>query len=160
MTDALHTLLAPFKRQLADLEQQHAAGTLSGAQRDAQRASLERRLLDMLLHDSSAAVPVAATPSWRLLAGLVALVLAIAIGGYAYNRWANPPQSEEESADGGASQAQVLAMVEQLAERMKQNPSDAEGWAMLARSYSVMERNEDALVAYQKAVALRQDDAG
>jgi len=160
MTDALQTLVAPFKRQLADLEQQHAAGVLTQSERDIQRASLERRLLDMLLHDSTASAPTAPAPSWRLFAGLMALVLCIAIGGYAYNRAANPPQGDEQSADGGASQAQVLAMVEQLAERMKQNPNDADGWAMLARSYSVMERNEDALVAYEKAVALRKDDAG
>jgi cytochrome c-type biogenesis protein CcmH len=160
MTDALHTLLAPFKRQLADLEQAHAAGTLSPAQRDAERASLERRLLDMLLHDSAVNAPAPAKPSWSLLAGLLVLVLAVAIGGYTYNRWANPSQSDEEGADGGASQAQVVAMVEQLAARMQQNPNDADGWAMLARSYSVMERNEDALAAYQKAVALRKDDAG
>ena len=160
MTDALHTLLAPFKRQLADLEQAHAAGTLSQGQRDAERASLERRLLDMLLHDSTVAAPAAAKPSWGLLTALMALVLVIAIGGYAYNRQANPPQGDEQGADGAANQAQVVAMVEQLAERMKQNPNDADGWAMLARSYSVMERNEDALAAYQKAVALRQDDAG
>lgn len=160
MTDALHTLLAPFKRQLADLEQAHAAGTLSQAQRDAERASLERRLLDMLLHDNAVAAPAAAKPSWSMLLGLLVLVLAVAVGGYAYNRSANPPLGEEEGADGGANQAQVVAMVEQLAERMKQNPNDADGWAMLARSYSVMERNEDALAAYQKAVALRQDDAG
>jgi cytochrome c-type biogenesis protein CcmH len=160
MTDALHTLLAPFKRQLADLEQAHAAGTLSQTQRDAERASLERRLLDMLLHDNAVAAPTAAKPSWSLLLGLLVLVLAVAIGGYVYKRSANPQQGEEEGADGGANQAQVVAMVEQLAERMKQNPNDADGWAMLARSYSVMERNEDALAAYQKAVALRQDDAG
>jgi cytochrome c-type biogenesis protein CcmH len=160
MTDALHHLLAPFKRQLADLEQAHAAGTLSQAQRDTERASLERRLLDMLLHDSAVAAPAAAKPAWPLWAGLMALVLVIAIGGYAYNHKTNPAQGDEEGADGGANQAQVVAMVEQLAERMKQNPGDADGWAMLARSYSVMERNEDALDAYQKAVALRQDDAG
>ena len=160
MTDALHTLLAPFKRQLADLEQAHAAGTLSPAQRDAERASLERRLLDMLLHDSAVEAPAPAKPSWALLAGLLVLVLVLAIGGYAYNRSANPPQSEEEGAGGGADQAQVAAMVEQLAERMQQNPNDADGWAMLARSYSVMQRNEDALAAYQKAIALRKDDAG
>jgi len=160
MTDALHTLLAPFKRQLADLEQAHAAGTLSPAQRDAERASLERRLLDMLLHDSAVDAPAPAKPSWPLLAGLLVLVLVLAIGGYAYNRSANPPQSEEEGAGGGADQAQVAAMVEQLAERMQQNPNDADGWAMLARSYSVMQRNEDALAAYQKAIALRKDDAG
>ena len=159
MTEALHTLLAPFKRQLADLEQAHAAGTLSQAQRDAERASLERRLLDMLLHDNAIAAPVTAKPSWSLLLGLLILVLAVAIGGYTFKRSGNPPQGEEEGADGGANQAQVAAMVEQLAERMKQNPNDADGWAMLARSYSVMERNEDALAAYQKAIALRKDDA-
>ena len=158
MTDALHTLIAPFKRQLADLEQAHAAGTLSQAQRDTERAGLERRLLDMLLHDSALEAPAAAKPSWSLLAGLAVLVLLVAVGGYAYNRSANLPQGDEEGAQGGANQAEVVAMVEQLAERMKQNPNDADGWAMLARSYSVMERNEDAVPAYQKAVALRQDD--
>ncbi len=160
MTDALHTLVAPFKRQLADLEQAHAAGTLSQAQRDTERAGLERRLLDMLLYDSAVDAPAAAKPSWPLLLGLLVLVLVLAIGGYAYNRSANPPQGEEEGADGGPSQAQVVAMVEQLAERMKQNPNDADGWAMLARSYSVMQRNEDALAAYQKAIALGKNDAG
>ena len=158
MTDALHTLIAPFKRQLADLEQAHAAGTLSQAQRDTERAGLERRVLDMLLHDSALEAPAAAKPSWSLLAGLAVLVLLVAVGGYAYNRSANLPQGDEEGAQGGANQAEVVAMVEQLAERMKQNPNDADGWAMLARSYSVMERNEDAVPAYQKAVALRQDD--
>lgn len=160
MNDALHTLLAPFKRQLADLEQAHAAGTLSQAQRDAERASLERRLLDMLLHDKAPAAPAPAKPSGPLLVGLLVVVLAVAIGGYAYNRSANPPQGGAEGTDVSAEQTQVLAMVEQLAERMQQNPNDADGWAMLARSYSVMERNDDALGAYQKAVALRQDDPG
>jgi cytochrome c-type biogenesis protein CcmH len=156
MTDALHTLLAPFKRQLADLEQAHAAGRLSQSQLDAQRVSVERRLLDRLLYDGAVAAP--ANPSWPLLAGLAALVVAVAAGGYAYNRSANLQQGDEQGAEGGANQAQVVAMVEQLAERMKQNPNDADGWAMLARSYSVMERNEDAVLAYQKAVTLRQDD--
>ena len=160
MTDALHTLLAPFKRQLADLAQAHAAGTLSQAQRDAERASLERRLLDMLLHDSAVAASSAAKPAWSLIVGVTVLVLVIAIGGYTYKRSANPPQGDEEGADGAPSQAQVAAMVEQVAERMKQNPNDADGWAMLARSYSMMQRNDDALAAYQKAIALGKDDAG
>jgi len=160
MTDALHTLLAPFKRQLADLEQAHAAGTLSQAQRDAERASLERRLLDMLLHDSAVAASSAAKPAWSLIVGLTVLVLVIAMGGYAYKHSANPSQGDEEGADGGPSQAEITAMVEQVAERMKQNPNDADGWAMLARSYSVLQRNEDALAAYQKAIALGKDEPG
>ena len=160
MTDALHTLLAPFKRQLADLEQAHAAGTLSQAQRDAERASLERRLLDMLLHDSAVAASSAAKPAWSLIVGLTVLVLVIAMGGYTYKRSANLPQGDEEGADGGPNQAEITAMVEQVAERMKQNPNDADGWAMLARSYSVLQRNDDALAAYQKAIALGKDEPG
>jgi cytochrome c-type biogenesis protein CcmH len=54
---------------------------------------------------------------------------------------------------------QIAAMVERLAQRMKEQPQDAEGWAMLARSYTVLERHADALPAYEKAVALRGDDA-
>ena len=160
MTDALHTLVAPFKRQLADLEQAHTAGTLSQAQRDTERASLERRLLDMLLHDGVVDAPAAAKPSWTLLVGLLVLVLVLAIGGYAYKRSANPLQGDEEGADGGPNQAEITAMVEQVAERMKQNPNDADGWAMLARSYSVLQRNDDALAAYQKAIALGKDEPG
>jgi cytochrome c-type biogenesis protein CcmH len=50
-------------------------------------------------------------------------------------------------------------MVERLSARMKDSPEDAEGWAMLGRSYSVLGRHPEALAAYEKAVALRKDDA-
>ena len=50
-------------------------------------------------------------------------------------------------------------MVERLAQRLKDQPQDAEGWAMLARSYSVLGRHPEALQAYEKALALRKDDA-
>jgi cytochrome c-type biogenesis protein CcmH len=51
-------------------------------------------------------------------------------------------------------------MVDKLAQRMKEQPDDPEGWTMLARSYSVLGRNEEALQAYSKALALRKDDPG
>ncbi|WP_283780810.1 tetratricopeptide repeat protein [Ralstonia sp. 25mfcol4.1] len=50
-------------------------------------------------------------------------------------------------------------MVDQLARRLKAQPQDAEGWAMLARSYTVLERFDDAAAAYAKAVALAPDVA-
>jgi cytochrome c-type biogenesis protein CcmH len=161
MTDALHHLVSPFKRQLAALADQHAAGALSQAQWDAQRIALERRLLDFLLNDiDTPQAEAAAAPSWRLMAGLALVVVAIAAAGYAYNASRSPLTGETESADQGPNSAQVVAMVEQLAQRLKSNPQDADGWAMLARSYSVMERNDEALAAYQKAIALRKDDPG
>lgn len=53
---------------------------------------------------------------------------------------------------------QMLGMVEKLAERLKKQPEDAEGWAMLARSYAVLGRHADAVKAYEKAATLRKED--
>ncbi|HSQ71855.1 MAG TPA: tetratricopeptide repeat protein, partial [Rubrivivax sp.] len=51
------------------------------------------------------------------------------------------------------------AAVEKLAERLQGQPDDAEGWAMLARSYGMLGRIDEAVPAYQKAVALNGQDA-
>jgi cytochrome c-type biogenesis protein CcmH len=52
----------------------------------------------------------------------------------------------------GVDEQQIIAMVEKLAARLKENPDDAEGWVMLARSYRVMGRFKDASDAYAQAV--------
>jgi len=79
------------------------------------------------------------------------------------------PRSLTPSAPGPASEAsggqnpitpqQVEAMVTQLAERLKTNPDDGQGWAMLARSYNSLNRFPEASKAYEKAVALLPPDA-
>ena len=162
MSADLQSLTTPFKRQLADLQSRHATGALSKAQLDLQTAALERRLLDLLLHDTEAPAGQAtgAKASGRLLAGIALVIVLIAGVGYWYK--AVPVMEAQLASEGeGAGQpnsAQIIAMVDKLAERLKQDPSDGEGWAMLARSYSVMERNAEALDAYARAIALRKDD--
>lgn len=162
MSADLQSLTTPFKRQLADLQSRHATGALSKAQLDLQTAALERRLLDLLLHDTEAPAGQAtgAKASGRLLAGIALVIVLIAGVGYWYK--AVPVMEAQVSSEGEAAgqpnSAQIIAMVDKLAERLKQDPSDGEGWAMLARSYSVMERNAEALDAYSRAVALRKDD--
>ncbi len=164
MPTALESLTTPFRRQLAELQARHASGALSQAQLDQQTAALERRLLDVLLHDPSGA-PVHSPAAYaRLLAGLALGIVLIAGVGYWFKggpaQQAQVAQTASEGEGAGQpSSDQIAAMVDQLAERLKQNPTDGEGWAMLARSYSVMERNDEALDAYARAVALRKDDA-
>lgn len=125
-----------------------------------------------------ALAPAAPRPSRRLLVSLAVGVLVVAAAGYA---WMGSPGQLGMGPGGGAggvggtgavagmpdgaqqpphatSQEQIANMADQLAERMKGTPNDAEGWAMLARSYSVLGRHPEALVAYEKAVQLRQDD--
>ena len=59
----------------------------------------------------------------------------------------------------GMSPQGIEANVAALAKRLEQNPGDAEGWAMLGRSYINLERYSEASNAYAKATALKTDDA-
>jgi cytochrome c-type biogenesis protein CcmH len=55
---------------------------------------------------------------------------------------------------------QMGAMIDKLAERLKDKPGDAAGWAMLARSYGALGRSTEAVDAYAKAAELTKNDAG
>ena len=71
-----------------------------------------------------------------------------------------PPSPPATSSLGGQrSQEQIEANVTALAERLRSNPSDVEGWTMLARSYSSMDRFAEAAGAYAKLTDLKPDDA-
>jgi len=54
---------------------------------------------------------------------------------------------------------QIQANVSKLAKRLEENPNDAQGWVMLGRSYTMMERYADAAAAYGRATALKPSDA-
>lgn len=52
----------------------------------------------------------------------------------------------------------INAMVEKLAQRMKADPSDPQGWIMLARSYKVLKRYPESIEAYRKSRELTGDN--
>ena len=85
---------------------------------------------------------------------VAALLLYLAVG--------NPAALAPGAAacDGhGIARDQIEGMVERLAARMKEKPEDAEGWAMLGRSYAVLDRYAEAAVAYANAVKRSEPDA-
>src|SRR5262245_34550816 len=121
---------------------------------------------------ATSSVPAAAIPERRpsrgLLAGIGVFIVVTATAGYAWKGTpgqlgfgsANAVASAASGADhSDVSSAQLVAMVDKLADRMKEPPDDAQGWVMLARSYTVLERYSDAVPAYAKAVQLAGDDA-
>ncbi len=185
-TEFMDNPIDAIKRQLAQLKELHESGVLSQPQYEEGKTTLERRLLDLVL--SGVTVPVvpvesvvqtlapdasrtAARPSGLLVAALVAGIVAIAAAGYWWKGspaltsqpMAQAPGAGTTEGTSGAAHAtdseQIAAMTEKLAARMKEQPDDAEGWAMLARSYSVLGKHPEALKAYEKAVGLRKDDA-
>src|SRR5208282_2539861 len=56
------------------------------------------------------------------------------------------------------SGAQIEAMVEKLANRLKDNPNDLQGWYMLARSYANLGRFQDSLKALNQARRLAPNE--
>lgn len=57
---------------------------------------------------------------------------------------------------------QIVGGIDELAERLKQkleqHPDNAEGWALLARSYVELDRHREAIPAFEHAVKLIRDD--
>jgi cytochrome c-type biogenesis protein CcmH len=158
-----------LRRQLRDLKALHDDGSLAADAHDRARAPLERELVDLVTGGAGVAGPAAPRPSTALSLGLFAAVLALAAGGYSVTgapehaghrpmAVASTSTISTDSPDPVTDQ-QVLDLVEQVAQRVKERPDDATGWALLARAYSAMGRQTDAIPAFQKALSLAPKDA-
>lgn len=141
--------LAIFRDQLAEMEREREAGTLSEADFSQARQELQRRLLEEVDEDAAQAEQTA--PARKTALVLVILLPILALGGYGV--LGNPRALDPAAATARPQMTpeQIEAMVARLAERMAQNPDDTQGWLMLARSYKTLGRHADAAAAYAKA---------
>jgi cytochrome c-type biogenesis protein CcmH len=164
--------IAIYRDQLTELEADLRNGIVSQEQYAQDRDDIERRLLE----DTTTAVKpgkksqvAATTRKHAYLAGvglcLVAVIFYLRVGSPDAITKAATAATAPAAAAGSAnvpaerSQAQVDANVAALANRLKSNPADVEGWTMLARSYSSMERYGEAAGAYAKVTELSPKDA-
>ena len=166
--------VAVYRDQLRELESDLHNGIVSQEQYNQDREEIERRLLQDL-SDSSAAVKRSKPP---LAARNLAYVLGAALPVIAVlfylplaktNERTKAQQAAEQQSEaaaapfanqsGGMTPQAIEANVAKLAKRMEENPNDAKGWAMLARSYTQMQRHKDAAEAYEHATALVSNDA-
>ena len=161
--------LAAARARLGELKARHDAGTLDNAAYDKARQAIERQIGEDLLVGEDT---VSGRPSRGLLALITVFVVALAGIGY----W----QTGSPSLLGGAAPAagvasiadappasgpgapdarqQVEEMVGKLAERLKTTPDDVKGWTMLARSYTVLRRFDEAIPAYARATELEPNN--
>jgi cytochrome c-type biogenesis protein CcmH len=151
--------LAVLKDQLAELDQDLAAGTLPRQQYQQAREDLERRAIEET-RDIGAPAAIATAPA-RGTAIVLAIVIPLCAAGL-YWQFGTPDSLTSAAAAHGSGKVtpqEVEAMVAKLAARLEQTPDDANGWAMLGRSYLVMQRPADAVTAYERALAIQKDDA-
>lgn len=152
---------AIYSDQLQALERDLTRGTLSPSDFEAARDELQLRLLDdteVLPAPPRAQSPKANHSVWtpRRTAAVVAVLLPL--GSVAMYGWLGTPEGINPQPAEQVSQEKVLKMVEELAAKLKANPDNPVGWAMLARSYKVMGRLPEAETAFVKAGELVNTD--
>ncbi len=141
---------AIYKDQLAALDRDLANGTISPADHEATRDELQLRLLDDTATPDAPAVSTASgfwTPG-RTAALIAVLLPLLSVGTY---RWLGDPAALTPGATQEAAKLQITQMVASLEAKLKAEPNNPQGWAMLARSYKVMGRLDEAEQAYEKA---------
>ncbi len=159
--------IAVYRDQLSELETDLRNGIVSEEQYTQDRDEIERRLLEDTATSKKKKTVTAPnlTRNTAYLLGiglpLVAVIFYLNVGSpksisEAPQVSSAPAQSAEPEE---RSQEQIAANVDKLAKRLQSNPSDPQGWTMLARSYSSMEKWSDATGAYAKATEQSPNNA-
>jgi cytochrome c-type biogenesis protein CcmH len=161
--------IAVYRDQLTELEADLRNGIVSEEQYPQDREEIERRLLEdtaTARTEKSSKTPVNARNTAYLLAiglPLIAIIFYLNVGQPALIDNPAPVGVPSSAATAPApperSQEQIAANVARLAQRLESNPNDPQGWTMLARSYSSMEKYSEAEKAYAKATELNPKDA-
>ena len=159
--------IAVYRDQLSELEADLRNGIVSDEQYAQDREEIERRLLEDTATGKTkktvTAPAVARNTAYLLGIGLplVAVIFYLNVG--SPKSISEPAQvssaPRQTAAPEERSQEQIAANVEKLAKRLESTPNDPQGWTMLARSYSSMEKWTEATGAYARATEQSPNNA-
>lgn len=167
-----------YRDQLIDLEVDLANDILSQEQYDKSKQELQQRMLQdipekktMINKTQKRGRSIATSSLLTLAIPLSAIFLYLDIGdtrGFmSQEQLASATQMQHANAGmGGAGagaggvegHAEFASVVDNLIVRLNSNPEDIEGWIMLARTYAIMNRFEDASNTYAKINELVPDN--
>ena len=158
-----------YKDQYRELEADRKSDLIGETQYQTEKQELERRLLEDVptkpVSDKAQQAPVRNSFAYGVAAFIPigALIFYLSIGNpKGLDAASAPPTGPAAAAEqpGTMSPQQTAANIEKLAERLKQNPNDVQGWQMLARSYLMQEKFSDAAGALEHLTSINPKDAG
>lgn len=158
-TDRRAANLAIFRDQLAELEKEKAEGSLAEIDFEQAKRELQHRLLSEVDPATAEAAPASHAASRPAAIGVMLLLPVAALALYTVLGTPKALNPEATAPRPKMTAAQIEGMVAKLAERLKANPDDMQGWLMLARSYKAMGRYAEAAEAYGKAEKVVAQDA-
>ena len=143
-----------YQYQLERLRADKADGSLSAENYDIAIRELEKRVLD------ESSDTVVADALVRPKRTMIAICILVPIAAAAlYLLLGDPNSLDGYERQNQTASKEVEQMVTSLVEKLKKEPNNPKGWAMLARSYKVMGRPVDAEKAYEAAEAYIANDA-
>ena len=154
--------LEEWRLELNSLIEANSAGSLESARYAAQRAAIGEALLEYIGSE-----PKRAAPTLYAALAIAILVPLAAFGGY---KWigAAPGAAPDMQAQGSSPQAampvdhgaDMQAAIARLADKLRRNPGDAQGWALLGRTYKATQHYSEAHDAFKHAVDAAPGDTG
>jgi cytochrome c-type biogenesis protein CcmH len=140
---------AVYRDQKRQFDADVASGAISADEHDAAEAEIVARLGAELSGAPGAAAASSGRAPWIVAIAIVAIVPAAAL--VAYLAIGDPQALDAGGARPRMTDSEVTSMVEKLAQRMKENPSDPQGWLLLGRSWSALERYQQSADAFSEA---------
>ena len=143
---------AVFRDHKRQIDADYAAGALTAGERDLAQKELVDRFGAELKSIPAAPVQAASRPG--RIAALVT-VIAVPVGAFVLYAFLGSPAVPSDNPHGeigtNGTDPKIVAMIDQLAERMKANPEDGNGWELLARSYMKLGRFNASAAAFEEA---------
>lgn len=149
---------AIYREQLQTLERDLARGSISASDYEATQDELQLRLLDDT-EEATSSEQTKAASFWTARRTTATIALLLPLGAAGLYKTLGQPDAIDPVAAQQVTNEKVEQMVNSLAARLKANPNDLQGWAMLARSYKVMGRLDEAEQAFIKAGDKINNDA-
>lgn len=162
---SLQTVQAFYRSQLTELTQDVDNSSLGPREHKEALDDVTRGLLQ----DMDARKPRATNSGSQRLNLWVAAVLSIGLPVAAVLLYgqlgdpravANAVLSAQQAEPHDASDNEITTAINALAQRLRTNPDDVEGWYMLARSYETLGRFNDAVLAYENTLRILPDEPG
>lgn len=146
-----------YRAQITDLDFEHQSGHISAQEWQQTRDELSQRLLE----DTSVGDDPGARKEKPALWTALLIGLTLPVASLSMYLWVGEPQALQAMATEPpekAMQAELSGMAQTLAKKLEVNPDNQEGWVMLGRSYRTLEKYDNAVSAYDRALKLSADD--
>ena len=163
--------IAALRLRVGQLDSALAAGAIGDAEHAQARQALEKRIVAAVVDAPVMPPAESGATAGRPVALMLGLALSVcAVAGLGYLVVGTPQAIAPQlaKAPGAASPTldaasitpqQIEQLIDRLAQRLKEQPGDIEGWTILGRSNAVLGRHDAAAAAFGQALALRPDDA-